>query len=189
MRKARLLFCLAGLVFSGKAFAQQRELAPQATPGLYRNSVYLEIGGNAGVGSLNYERLIPMARPANTLVLRAGGMLAAFGNRQAGFNYEFYLPLEASVLLGKRAVKLELGLGATIWGRDSHRFNAWGEWERYPYLEAVPVLRVGGRWQPPGKHWFMRVGFTPILTEMYTVIPYPFSPWAGISVGYNFGNK
>ena len=187
MRKAVLLFGLLCLTFSGKSFGQIAGPAAQVIPELYRNSIYLEIGGNGGVGSLNYERLVPFAKPGNMLALRIGTIFAPYGRPGPDFGYEFYLPLEASMLLGKRAVKLELGLGTTIWGYGGRRSDSFGPAERYSYLEAVPVFRVGGRWQQPGKHWFMRVGFTPILQENYTVIPYPFSPWAGISVGYNLG--
>lgn len=189
MRKALLLFSLCCLALSGKCFAQITEPETKAFPELYRNSIYLEIGGNGGLLTLNYERLIPIAAPHNTLALRVGGLFAPNGNQQVGFGYEFYLPLEGSVLMGKRAVKFELGLGTTIYGYGSQRENMWGQSETFHYFEAISVLRVGGRWQKPGKNWFVRVGFTPVLQENFTVIPYPFSPWAGISVGYNFGVK
>ena len=187
MIKTFLLFCLFCIAFSERGGAQTTQPGMEGVPDLYRNSLYLEIGGNGGLLSLNYERLVPFAKPGNTLALRVGGIFIPNGNQQRGFGYEFYLPLEASVLMGKRAVKLELGMGTTIWGYDSRRFNDLGEFEPYTYVEAVPFLRVGGRWQQPGKHWFVRVGFTPILQEHYTVIKYPFSPLAGISVGHNFG--
>jgi hypothetical protein len=167
--------------------AQNVVLPTETAPELYRNSFYVELGGNAMALSLNYERLIPFAKPGNTLALRIGGIVGPNGRFGPNMGYEFYLPLEASVFMGKRAVKLELGLGTTIWGYGRRDFNTFGQPENYNYLEAVPVLRIGGRWQKPGEHWFVRVGFTPFLQENYTVIKYPFSPWAGISVGYNFG--
>ena len=187
MKTFSLLFCLFLLAFPKDSFAQNFQPETAVAPGLYRNSVYLEIGGNAGGLSLNYERLVPFANINNYLALRVGGIFVPYGRVGRNLGYEFYLPLEASVLLGRRAVKLELGLGTTIGGYGGTRLNIWGQTEHYNQMEAVSVLRIGGRWQKPGKHWFVRVGFTPFLQEMYTVIEYPFSPWAGISVGYNFG--
>jgi len=186
MKNAFLLFCLFCIAFSGRSFAQISAPETGAVPDLYRNSIYLEIGGNGGLLTLNYERLIPLAAPHKMLALRVGGLFVPSGSRQTGYDYEFYLPLEVSVLMGKRAVKLELGLGTTIFGNGGSYLNNGQQLESYHRLEALSVLRVGGRWQKPGKNWFVRVGFTPVLQENYTVIPYPFSPWAGISVGYNF---
>ena len=49
-------------------------------------------------------------------------------------------------------------------------------------------MPAGMAWKAPAGTWtIMRFGFTPFLAEYYTDIPVPFSPWAGISVGYNFG--
>jgi hypothetical protein len=103
MWPVKLLFCLFALLLSKSGFAQVAEITP--LPQLYRNSVYLELAGNAGVLSLNYERLIPVANSRKTLALRAGGIMAPYGNRRDRFGFEFAIPVEASMLMGKRAVK------------------------------------------------------------------------------------
>jgi hypothetical protein len=82
-----------------------------------------------------------------------------------------------------------LGLGTTLNGYFNSELNNAGGRITFGRTELVPVARVGGRWQKPGKHWFVRVAFTPFLKEYYTAIRFPFSPWAGISVGYNFGKN
>jgi len=188
MIKTFLLFFLFCIAFSERSGAQTIQPGMEAMPDLYRNSLYLEIGGNGGdAPSLNYERLIPLAAPNKTLALRIGGFYAVNGNFREDYNYELRVPLEASILMGKRAVKLELGFGITFDRYYRSNLDSLGERGRYSTNEFAPLLRIGGRWQQPGKHWFVRVGFTPVLQENYTVIPYPFSPWAGISVGYNFG--
>ena len=188
MQKVVLLFCLIQIAFSGRILAQVPVFNSEPQPILYRNSIYIELAGNAGAApSLNYERLIPFTASNKTLVLRVGGIYAVNGNLREDYNYELLVPLEASVLLGQKAVKLELGFGITLDRYFWSNVDTLGERINHSTNEFVPLLRIGGRWQKPGKHWFVRVGFTPILQEHYTAIKFPFSPWAGISVGYNFG--
>lgn len=188
MKSFPFLFCLFLIAFSKESFAQNFQPEAIEVPELYRNSVYLELAGNGGdAPTLNYERLIPLAATNKTLALRIGGIYAVNGNFREDYNYELRVPLEASILMGKRAVKLELGLGITFDRYFRSNLDSLGERGSYSANEFAPLLRIGGRWQKPGKHWFVRAGFTPILREYYTVIKYPFSPWAGISVGYNFG--
>ena len=189
MKKPNLLFCLFLLAFSGNVFAQSAEenLLPESD--LYSNSVFIEFAGNAALVSLNYERLFPLADPGKTLVLRAGTFLAPYSIKQNDISYELFLPLEASVLMGKRAVRFEFGYGATLYRYFNSSVNANGERIYYGRNDFLLVMRVGGRWQVPGKHWFVKVAATPFLKENFTGIDFLISPWAGISVGYNFGRR
>src|SRR5688572_22289626 len=115
MIKTFLLFCLFLLAFSGNVFAQSAEENSLPVSDLYRNSVFIELAGNAALVSLNYERLFPLADPGKKLVLRAGTFFAPYSIRPNDISYELFLPLEASLLLGKRAVKFEFGYGSTLY--------------------------------------------------------------------------
>ena len=189
MRNTILLFCLLSIAFSGKVMAQNEMPETGNMPDFYRNSVYLELGGNAALTSINYERLIPFAVPGKTLALRAGTFLAPYGLKRNNFSYELFLPVEASVLMGKRAVKFEFGFGTTLHSYFDTYINAEGERIHYSRNDFLPVFRVGGRWQVPGKNWFVKVAATPFLKANFFGIDFPVMPWAGISVGYNFGRK
>jgi hypothetical protein len=189
MRKLGLLFGVFLLTFSSAIYAQVPEEKPVPESGLYRNSVFIELAGNAAVLSFNYERLIRFATPGKTLVLRAGTFLAPYGIKRNNFSYELFLPLEASVLMGKRAVKFEFGFGATLHRHFGTYINTESERIHYSRNEVFPIMRIGGRWQKPGKHWFVKVAATTFLTGNYFGMDLPVSPWAGISVGYNFGGK
>src|SRR6476620_10684294 len=125
MKKLWLLFFLFLLAFSESAYAQTPEgkLLPES--GLYRNSVFIELAGNAGALSLNYERLVPLAAPGKTLVLRAGTFLAPNRIGHNNYSYELVLPFEASMLMGKRNVKFELGFGVTFDRYYSSYVNAY----------------------------------------------------------------
>src|SRR5688572_11215631 len=127
MRKSGLLIGLIFLVFSSTIYAQTPEEKPVPETGLYRNSVFIELAGNAAVLSLNYERLFPLAVPGKTLVLRAGTLLLPYGLKRNNFSYELFLPLEASVLMGRRAVKFEFGFGITLHSSFNTYINTEGK--------------------------------------------------------------
>jgi hypothetical protein len=172
MRKAFLLFCLFWVAFFGKSFAQLSG----------NNSVYLELGGNAGLGSLNYERLFPV-RDNLSFAGRVGGLYLPDGKK----NYVYMLPAELSVLWGENALKFESGFGFTYFkyvNRD------------YSYYDGVissseklfPVLRLGTRRQVGESPFFFRSAFTFIFIETVTLGKFPI-PWLGISAGYSFGKR
>src|SRR5205085_2704212 len=139
-----VLGCL--LVFSSTIYAQTPEEKPVPEPGLYRNSVFIELAGNAAVLSLNYERLLPIAVPGKTLVLRVGTFLALDRIKRNNFSYELFLPLEASMLMGKKAVKFEFGFGVTLDSNFDTYINTEGKRIHYCKNEFFPIMRIGGRW-------------------------------------------
>src|SRR5690606_32228406 len=103
MKNAFLLFCLFYLAFSGHVQAQTKPDPVPVQP--FRNAVYLEFGGNAYIGSLNYERrFFAAAKPATTFALRIGGLYVPFKGRNGEPEYLLAVPVEASAFWGKRAV-------------------------------------------------------------------------------------
>ncbi|HYG51234.1 MAG TPA: hypothetical protein VD905_10045, partial [Flavobacteriales bacterium] len=45
---------------------------------------------------------------------------------------------------------------------------------------------LGYRYQPPGKKWFYRVSYTPIVSYL---VDFQYTHWAGLSLGYMLNKK
>lgn len=134
-----------------------------------RKSVYLEVGGSGGLGSLNYEKIFYTKN--NTDFSWRAGLSFAPIDKNNGTGIVF--PLMVNALLGKNAHKLELGLGQgiTITTRGS--------------FFAVTTAAVGYRFQPVDKRLFYRVTYTPLISYL---VDFQVQQWAGISIGYSFKN-
>jgi hypothetical protein len=130
------------------------------------NNVYLELGGNGILLTVNYEKFL-----THQLNLRVGGMIipTSSGVTVVG-------TLMGNMLWSKGSLGLETGLGVLIitdeWpdivGKDSTS-TAFG-------ITAT----LGLRYQPEPGGMVLRLGFTPIMAGggIY--------PWVGASVGYSF---
>jgi len=188
--KPFLLFALFFLAFSGTSAAQNASADSAISFRPYRNSIYIELGGNAVFGSVNYERLFPYAAaPGTTLALRVGGFFHP-GNNDSGVKNILIIPLESSAFWGRRAVKPELGFGLTY--LQSYSVQDDLHEEGYKYTEFLPVFRFGLRYEKPGKPYVARLALTPlviaVLEDPGTYMP-PVLPWLGLSVGYHFGKQ
>ncbi|HEY2291853.1 MAG TPA: hypothetical protein VGM86_14225 [Thermoanaerobaculia bacterium] len=166
-----MLFVLTLLAGGNLALAQAD--SPHAS-----NAVFLELLGNGGVVSLNYERLVN-----DRLALRVGYGTwkdnALFGpsNEQQASS----MPVSASYLFGPGERKLEIGGGITF----GHRESLDGTKSSFRSLTAI----VGYRTQPAGRGYLFRAGVTPFYSLDSGSAAYPnpgFSFSAGVSFGYRF---
>jgi hypothetical protein len=179
--KPVLLFCLFLIAFCRPGFAQSSAAGSPLNAAPYRNSLYLEVGGNGLLGSFNYERLFPLAGDP-IAALRLGGLVIPDEKR----NFILAVPAEISFINGKRNLKFEFGFGITyIKYVDLELESNWTETEVIqPFL---PVFRLGGRYQKPGSPYFLRFAFTPyFLSDGEAETGLPFMPWGGVSFGYSF---
>lgn len=148
-----------------------------------KNAAYAELGGNAGLYSVNYERLT------------AVGEKVRFAPR-VGFSWlgknRVAIPVEANVLLGKTAVSkdfAELGLGTTLLNTKSHGIANFGiadDSSNQPdkALRMLFVLRAGYRHQKPEGGFMYRIGFT-LLANPHASIE-KILPFGGVSLGHSF---
>lgn len=137
--------------------------------------VFLEAGGCALYGSLNYEYSI-LHKNKLTVASRIGiGVLNLndFTNR---FNPDIVIPLGADVFFGT-IHHVELNLINTF--TSTVYANQQGEVTRNFNLNGS--LFVGYRYQKPEGRWVARAGYTPIFENYQTL-----KHWAGISIGYRF---
>jgi hypothetical protein len=127
------------------------------------NSVYLEVLGNGGFYSLNYDRLF-----CNYFGVRIGGSYVHLGD--IGQMVSF--PVMANFFIGGKHHKIELGVGYTIMNEAAPKdFSHWD-------TEYFQTATLGYRYQ--SQENFFRIGVTPLYTG-YEIIPL-----GGMSFGFAF---
>lgn len=159
---AAMLSCLL-LVFCLSANTAEAQVEPQLEA---KNAVYIEIGGNGLLYTLNYDyRLNP------DWAARAGIMYAS------GDGVSLTLvPLTANYLYGTKH-NLEIGAGITYFA-----VSASGD-DEFMGIGASTVAfttNVGYRYQSLDGGFVFRAGIAPIFTEFGTF------PMPGVSFGYGF---
>ncbi|MBS4013910.1 MAG: hypothetical protein KGZ97_09180 [Bacteroidetes bacterium] len=135
------------------------------------HSIYLEIGGNAGLYSLNYD-VNYYSKNINSFGGRFGLAVIPSSTLPSVFPFEIY------GLLGKTYHFIEYGLGYTqIFYLVDQSLNP----------SSIILARLGYRYQKRQKGIMYRIGFTPILknaTDKFGV--FRLTPFAGISIGWAF---
>lgn len=140
---------------------------------LTRHSIFLEVLGSGGVGSINYDRRL---KPGNNgFGIRAGlGLWEQFMHDQDGWERYVSIPLMVNYIIGKRRSGLEGGIGITPEVAlkkpvDNAR------------IKALGALNLGYRLQPLKSGFMLRAGWTPVFNRKDFD-----AAWAGISLGYSF---
>jgi hypothetical protein len=146
-----------------------------------QNSVYLELLGNGGLYSFNYERHLT----ERTNVRVGYGHWTIEGLWIDEKTTVTTVPVGASWLLGS-ARRLELGVGVVAGRRSEAVFLS--EDSRTNSFASITGV-VGYRFQPARSGWIFRAGFTPFYGFGDEDKAYPdrgFFPSLGISGGYSF---
>lgn len=165
LTKSHTKLILASLLFCSYGFAQAEE-----TCNVANNAIYLELGGNAGIYSINYERFFD-----NDWGLRLGiGGFAADGDSAV------IAPLMVEKLWGNpdSPHKFETGLGIAFASTQHNNY-----YHHHSYRNTSSVIgtaTLGYRYMPQTRGMLFKAGFTPLFG------PGGFLPWAGLSVGYAF---
>lgn len=145
-----------------------------------KNAAFIELGGNAGLYSLNFDRIYYYKEK-----LKISARLGFAPHFNGIYIEQIYL-LENNFILFTNPHHLELGLGATMQRRYNERPN---EPDNYFWENIVfGVARCGYRYQKQDDGFFVRAGFTPIFmshdAEGFHSNYFQF--WAGVSVGVSF---
>jgi hypothetical protein len=159
-----LILVLSILIVPCQSYAQYSLATPK------QNQLYLELGGNGLIYSINYERFL-----SENFTIRGGfGITPGFFFVEGTF---IDIPVTASYLIGSERSKLEMGLGATflassnveVFGLDS------GD-------QSLIILTgiVGYRYTSPSGFVF-RIFFTPLYSSEGDP---PFVPYFGLSFGF-----
>jgi len=178
------ILILTFLSFLGlNAFAQDDYALP--TPRDYKKNPaktagFIELGGNAGLYSLNIDRIYYYKEKLKMSV--RGGFAPHFN----GIYIEPICVLENNFILFQNPHHLELGLGATLQRRYNERPGYTDDyfWENILFS----VWRCGYRYQKQDDGFFIRAGLTPAVMSNDALGFHPdyFQFWAGVSVGVSF---
>lgn len=132
-----------------------------------RQSIFFELAGSGGLGSLNYEQTFNSGKQVD-FGWRLGLSLAPI-DKNNGTGLVF--PVMVNALIGRNDHKLELGLGQGITITTKGHF----------FLLTTPA--IGYRLQPASKNWFYRASYTPLVSYL---VDFQVQQWAGLSIGYTF---
>lgn len=166
-RPAALALAL-GLIAAGPAAAQDTAAGPRVAS----NTFFVELGGNAVVYSLNYERFF-----TPKVAIRVGGMYLQADDDNGTQVGVGLFPVMATYLLGQGNSHFETGAGigiATAGVSDTDIGEDWGDSAVYG------TATLGYRYQKPEGGVIFRAGFTPLYADGNLI------PWVGLSVGYAF---
>ncbi len=159
--------------------------APQT---FQKHSLFLELMGNGGLYSINYDGIWwhrTYQQKSIKVSTRLG--IAYATNLQ---EESLLLPLENNILFSRNYLHhLELGLGGT-WLGFAREVIVDKQTQLQKGQEFSLFARFGYRYQPSTGGFFFRIGFTPLL---YTWSPFPLTtfkdylaPWAAFGFGYTF---
>jgi hypothetical protein len=141
-----------------------------AQPDSSRESLYLEIAGSGGLGSINYEKQF-LQEGITDLSWRVGFSIAPIDpNNGVGLVF----PVMIHGLICSSPHKLELGVGQGITITTGGGFFILG------------TACVGYRYQSETSNWFYRVSYTPLISYL---VDLQYQNWVGISIGYILGDR
>jgi len=149
---------LFSLLFSTHSFATETA----------NNSVYLELGGNSVVYSINYERNFDTH----------WGWRVGLGSVWVGDEFGFGVPVLVNKYWGAKDSnhKFETGIGFTYFSAYTRSIF---EDDRSYGQTVVGTASIGYRYLPKTEGLTYKVAFTPLIQR-------GFLPWVGFSVGYAF---
>jgi hypothetical protein len=141
---------------------------------------FIELGGNAGLASLNIDRIYYYKENFKTSA--RFGFAPHFNN----IYVEQIYVLENNFIFLKNPHHLELGIGMTIQRRYNERPNQNDNyfWENLLFGDT----RFGYRYQKQDDGFFLRAALTPIFMSKDAEGFHPnyFQLWGGVSVGVSF---
>ena len=167
------------LVFLFLAVATPPARGQEMLPGR-ANAVFLELFGNGGLFSLNYERMI-----VQSVALRGG--IANWAVQDTERTTVTTIPLTVSKLFGAGDRGFEVG-GGLVLGKKTEEERDWasGGWVSPESSGIVNLTGIlGYRWVWPSG-WMFRVGLTPILTLSGDYPDDGLTPSGGLSFGRVF---
>ena len=176
MRTISLLVAAVLLLATTGGKVASQAAAPSAV-----NAVYFELGGNAIVYSVNYER-----RLSDTWSGRAGFMIVSASGVDVDTGDQVdasvaIIPLMANALVGRGTHRLELGIGPlfAIGGGQVEDAEV-GDVDEFSAAGLAGVTSTFGyRRQPRDGGFVFRASLNPFYSERPQL-------WAGLSVGWAF---
>lgn len=156
-------------------FFTQFECIAQSESKPSDETAFLEVGGFAGLGSINYEKML-VTKGICSLGPRFGLGFNRFMDYRDKFNPDFAIPLALSMHAGKNW-KGEFGIGITY----SNVVHAGTDLE--PERQSAMHLNgnIGARYQNMNGGLMIRIGYSPLI-ERFNY----FRHWAYLGIGIAF---
>ena len=157
-----IVLSLLVIILSCPAFSQSKP-----------NSLYIELLGNGGLYSVNYDRLF-----TENLGGRIGVMyLSSLDFIFSSVDNLLLVPITLNYFVGNNH-KLELGGGVVIVSAD--KIGSFGINTRSGGTAIGGTATIGYRYQKSDGGFLFRIGFTPIFSDT------DFVPSGGLSLGFSF---
>ncbi len=150
--------------------------ANQSRDTLLQNIIFLEAGGAAGYGSLNYERFFFQTHQS-TVSIRLGLGTYRIKDYTNTINPDIIVPITLYGTFGRNH-QLELGMGQTITSLVQANHTSFRK-ERKTHLNTH--FSFGYRFYQKKKGLFFSCAYTPSIE-----LNNPYRHWAGIAFGYVF---
>ncbi len=145
------------------------------------NAVFLELGGNGLVYSINYERIFGDSDFSVRVGLSYISLSASNSSTSAKLNL-VTVPVLGNYYVGGRDHKLQLGAGLTFFYASGNTGSNDGL-VSFSGLVPAPTVAIGYRYLPAKGGFTFFIGFTPFIIPGNNKIV---QPWAGMSFGGAF---
>jgi hypothetical protein len=142
----------------------------RAQDSLRSRSILLEVGGNGGFYSVNFEKDFRHVLPAE-FKWEAGFAVLPFGNRVI-----LDFPYSINYICGKKKHAAEFGTGQ-VFMLDIK--GGTGGFIR-------GTFHLGYRYQPEGKRWFFNAAYTPFYSW---IVNFQYEHWFALGIGYRLNPK
>ena len=166
-----LMIAALATVWSGELAAQNERTA--------QNTVFLELGGNASLYSLSYERILP-----SDISVRAGfgymSVSATSGVASSSVS-SLGIPITLSYLGIGGSTKLELGGGVLFQKFSGETSTGFGDDIEAGVFVPMATFIAGLRIAPPGGGFNFKLGFTPMWHPDVGLFP-----WGSLAFGVGF---
>jgi hypothetical protein len=169
------------------ARADESEVLQAKSERSAKNSIYVELGGNGALYSLNYERFFidDAAVRIGAMFMSVSATASGGGTTASASASWFAAPLMFSYLgVGSPNHKLELGGGAVMMYFSGSGTSSFATNISASGFVIAPTATVGYRYVPTDGGFNFKAGFTPFLIAAAGQTH--FYPWAGIAAGYGF---
>ncbi|HIN39518.1 MAG TPA: hypothetical protein EYM84_04520 [Flavobacteriales bacterium] len=144
------------------------------------NTIFLEIGGAAGIPSLNYDRLVLSLDDRIKLSGRVG--ISSYSDFHKDISPDLFIPFGVFIMYAYGVNHIELGLGLTYLNYSAYDIGLDGKVGFVRKKDLLSNPSIGYRLQKTGGGIFLRLSYTPFIYGK----PIIFSNWGGLSIGYTF---
>lgn len=183
----RCIVFISAILFSSCSLFAQTE-APQTN----KNIIYVELMGNSGIYSFNYERILA-TKGKFQFSLRAG--FGAFPAPGQTIKCDLAFPFEPVFTFGRSKHRIEVSAGLTTFLEFYSQVDYYEPFPEVSIRQATDYFftlnpGIAYRYEKPEGGFFMRAGVNAMIPIYHgdLVNTYPILPYPKVCLGYKFKN-